>query len=148
MHFRSDMEIKVRQLLDRAAVGPEVPIPLEKIADFLGYKTFALPKQFKEAHPALEGILVRSDQMSAMLVDTDLPLFRQRHILAKQIGFAYLFSELIGKKPFVFTKEDNYTVQYRDAETFSEILLRCENEQMSRLANASLPSGIAPRFDP
>lgn len=128
MPSRLEIERSASALLKEAGVEDQFPVPLEKIAAFLGYESIGFGPEPNNAETAnISGLIDYSNKK--IYVNTSQSLSRQRFTLAHEIGHAYLHKE--GNEGIVDLRSniDNpQTEKEREANQFAAALLMPKKE--------------------
>jgi len=89
MPTRSEIEDLANTLIKEAGVEEQLPVPLEKIAAYLGFETRGFTPQAENPEMAkISGLIDYASKK--ILVNASESLGRQRFTLAHEIGHAYL----------------------------------------------------------
>jgi Zn-dependent peptidase ImmA (M78 family) len=89
MLSRTEIENRALTLIEKAGVEEELPVPLEKIAAFLGFQTFGFVPEANDPDTAnVSGMIDYANRQ--IFVNTAESLPRQRFTLAHELGHASL----------------------------------------------------------
>jgi Zn-dependent peptidase ImmA (M78 family) len=128
MPSRPEIERSATALLKEAGLEDQFPVPLEQIANFLGYKTSGFTPGTGDGETSRISGLINYDGRE-IYVNIAESLARQRFTLAHEIGHAYLHKKTEGAIVDFRAEIDNPSSEKeREANQFSAALLMPKEE--------------------